>query len=768
MSDNRGLIANPNFTGSRVRGVYFFAGNWRFAPPGGTVQTFYDHVPVGENASKYTLFPRDPRHLGWSESKINRIFALDSIVQSGANTVVMSHWGKPDEDRWRYWAPMQTATGAHDELFDAIEDRPLLIMPAIESSDNTYNQQFPGTSNSYHFSQDFPGTPEAPATALWEQVFDLVSRYLFNIHHPEYASRWLQLFDRDGVPRYAINLLHVASAQLPEDADSTFAAGFDWVADLVFARTGVRVGFTLDVLIDGQELEAPVADRGGWQPWFDIHAENPGAPGNPVTALWANDEHLDLFAVSAEGFAMSIWWDQNESPNYRQDGWFAIDPATTFSQGTPIAAAWANDDHLDLFAVTSAGAVASIWWDRDSGYRADGWFVIHPDAVFAPATEVTALWANEDHLDLFAVDSSGVARTIWWDRDGGYRADGWLSIHPETRTRPGGHLKALWAHPDHLDLFFVTEDRAVSSIWWDRNEPGGYRADGWFAIGSEREFRPGGKVAALWAPANDVKHLDLFAVDSVGFVRGTWWDESQPGGYRPEGWFLIARQDFAIDVVTATWLSRSELLLVANGVTERGWRVFGANWVLESGWRGWFPIRKEFSAGILSPVTALVSPDPNHLDLFCVKYNGIIDSTYHRMNTEDTYVAQAGAAGGWLEKTAAVLAIQGFIPEHVSNEGNHARFKIKHDYWLAWLTTGIPVFCDVSPGYDAHLIFTKSNPYGNTPHWRERQLQSWSDRFSGMVYNTWNGYTEGFVGMPSVEHEDEDWNWIQQLFAQVQ
>ena len=75
------------------------------------------------------------------------------------------------------------------ELFDAIEDRPLLIMPAIESSANTYNEKFPGTSNSYHFSQDFPGTPETPAPALMDQVLDLVSRYLFNIDHPEYASR---------------------------------------------------------------------------------------------------------------------------------------------------------------------------------------------------------------------------------------------------------------------------------------------------------------------------------------------------------------------------------------------------------------------------------------------------------------------------------------------------------------------------------------------------------------------------------------------------
>jgi hypothetical protein len=166
-------------------------------------------------------------------------------------------------------------------------------------------------------------------------------------------------------------------------------------------------------------------------------------------------------------------------------------------------------------------------------------------------------------------------------------------------------------------------------------------------------------------------------------------------------------------------------------------------------------------------MTVLSSPDPNRLDLFCVGINAAVDSTFHRINTFDTYVARADAAGPWLERTAAVLGVQGFIPEIVSNRGDATRLKLKVDYWIAWLGTGIPVLCDVSPGYDAHLIFPKSNQYGNDEFWRVKQFESWSDRFSGLVYNTWNGYTEGYAGMPTVEHEDVDWNWIQELFAQA-
>jgi hypothetical protein len=65
--------------------------------------------------------------------------------------------------------------------------RPLLIMPAIESGEATFPGPYNGHSNSYFFSQDFPGTQSFPAPALVTQVLDLVSRYLFDSGHPGYA-----------------------------------------------------------------------------------------------------------------------------------------------------------------------------------------------------------------------------------------------------------------------------------------------------------------------------------------------------------------------------------------------------------------------------------------------------------------------------------------------------------------------------------------------------------------------------------------------------
>jgi hypothetical protein len=771
MSENRGLIANPGFEGQKVRGVYFFAGNWRYPLPPGA-KPFYEY-DAGSNIDAFTVHPTDARHLGWSETQANREFALSDMAVAGANTVVMSYWGERGSDRWVYSAPMLTSTYAHDELFQAAENHPLLIMPAIESADATFPKG--GNSDSYNFSQDFPGTQANPAPALLTQVLDLVNRYIWDTLNPHWARRWLQLFDRDGIPRYAINIIHVASAQIPSDDDAAFAGGFQWVADRVLAMTGIKVGFTLDILLKGQRLEMPIADRGGWEPWFNIPSDNGTASGAPITALWANESHLDIFAVSGDGTAISLWWDRNQPGGYRPGGYFAIHPETSFAAATPVTALWANEDHLDLFAVDLDGAVRTIWWDRNErgGYRAAGWFPIHPETSFKVTTPITALWANQDHLDLFAVDSNGVVRTIWWERNqpGGYRPQGWIALHSNNIVAPGGHVAAAWSSPDHLDLFAVTADHAVSTIWWERDS--GYRAEGWFAIGNERGFKPGARVSALWAPASDFRHLDLFTIDDHGIVRGIWWDKSEPDGYRPEGWFSILGGDIVFPPgapVTAVWLTRSDLLLLAcdkNGVAR------GANFPFnDQGWHAWFSIRHEsqnnpeFQGVPGTPLTALISSDPNHLDVFVANINGGLTSTYHRMTTNDTYVANAGSAGPWLEVTPAVLAIQAFIPEIVTEDDDDAaHYNLKFAFWDAWLPTGIPLFFDVSPGYDAHVVFPGSSSYGNNPDWRERLQNKWSQNFRGMVYNTWNGYTEGYAAMPTLEFHSANWIWIKQLFA---
>jgi hypothetical protein len=255
-----GLLANPGFERRPMKSAFFFAGDWKFSGfidprcnnlPG--FSKFYEYC-TGPNDFFYTVHPSDARDLGWSENLNFRRFALDRMVAAGVNVVNMSYWGKRGTDRWAYWAPMQTSTFAHDELFDVAVEKNLLIAPYIEDGactdcdDPGTGQPRGGNSPAFNFADDFPGTQSDPSPALVDQIVDLVNRYLLYPEKPEWPARWARVYDQCGQKRYVISIIHASSRQ-PGVDDHLFAEGLDRVASKVAERTGgVQVGFTLDVI----------------------------------------------------------------------------------------------------------------------------------------------------------------------------------------------------------------------------------------------------------------------------------------------------------------------------------------------------------------------------------------------------------------------------------------------------------------------------------------------------------------------------------------
>jgi hypothetical protein len=74
---------------------------------------------------------------------------------------------------------------------------------------------------------------------------------------------------------------------------------------------------------------------------------------------------------------------------------------------------------------------------------------------------------------------------------------------------------------------------------------------------------------------------------------------------------------------------------------------------------------------------------------------------------------------------------------------------------------------DISPGYDAHLVFPAAPIiYGNTSSWRNEltQLLQSQGESKGIIFNTWNGYTEGYAAVPTLEYGDATFLWLQSLF----
>lgn len=121
------------------------------------------------------------------------------------------------------------------------------------------------------------------------------------------------------------------------------------------------------------------------------------------------------------------------------------------------------------------------------------------------------------------------------------------------------------------------------------------------------------------------------------------------------------------------------------------------------------------------------------------------------------YAARVSATSpnvGALSNASSVLGIHSFRDETFSSGDKHSdadRFGRKLAFTRGWVATSIPVALDMTAGYDAHLVFGESaDPsYGNDTQWRNLQTQLFGSGIRGVVYDAWNGFTEGWTGMAS-------------------
>ena len=94
----------------------------------------------------------------------------------------------------------------------------------------------------------------------------------------------------------------------------------------------------------------------------------------------------------------------------------------------------------------------------------------------------------------------------------------------------------------------------------------------------------------------------------------------------------------------------------------------------------------------------------------------------------------------------------------------------------SWIQSGVPFILDVSPGYDAHIVF----PAANDAYWRIANNDIWhngqtqmitttvgSNSIRGITFNTWNGYTEGYAAVPTLEYGAQAYTWLQSLLQLV-
>jgi hypothetical protein len=164
------------------------------------------------------------------------------------------------------------------------------------------------------------------------------------------------------------------------------------------------------------------------------------------------------------------------------------------------------------------------------------------------------------------------------------------------------------------------------------------------------------------------------------------------------------------------------------------------------------------------------------------------------------YSAFPKEAGAVLEQTPAVLAVQGFASEISSgliinsdpkvcvknerglcepHDNNHDNLKRladwKRDALHDWIATGVPVILDVTNGFDGRYVWGGSPDHlkgvafwGDNLNYTEDRWRNWMSELKGpgikgIVVDAWNGYTEGYATVPSIEHGETVYNWLTDL-----
>lgn len=324
----------------------------------------------------------------------------------------------------------------------------------------------------------------------------------------------------------------------------------------------------------------------------------------PISILARFPEHLDVFAVAADGRTMSNWWDQSSG----WAGWFHVQGGISSpgGSGSPVTAVARYAGHLDLFTVGTDNRVYSAWWDAASGWHS--WFPLGT-LLCRPGSTVNALSRYSDHLDVFTTAADGRTMSTWWDARTGWA--NWFHVQGGVAA-PGATVTAVARYPFHLDLFTVGTDRRVYSCWWD--ERSGWH--GWFPLGT-LQCRSDSTVTVV---SRFPDQLDLFTTASDGRIMSAWWNARS--GWA--NWFQVSGGVASPgSPVTAMARYSNHLDLFTIGTDNR---IYSTWWHEGQNWANWFNV----SGGIGKPggQVAAISRVTEHIDLVTVGSDGVVYSTW--------------------------------------------------------------------------------------------------------------------------------------------
>ena len=308
----------------------------------------------------------------------------------------------------------------------------------------------------------------------------------------------------------------------PIDPSIGDAEGVKFMYGIVPERTPItslRRGDDMEIWLVGADgIVRGAWFDGMWRHWYQLFDRTFPTLGH-LAVISRKSGHMEVFGVGTDELLHGVWFDNGWQKWYT----LGAPPGIKLTPGTPLAARSRIESHMEVWVVANDGQVWGIWWD---GSDWKDWFQLplQDGRKFPVGAPIAAHCRNADHMEIWAIEESGILRGNWWDS--GFQ-NGWYSLRTPGgtdegfRLSRGGHLAVLGRNDDHMEVWSIGTDHKMHGIWWDGNWRDWYTLDG-------RTFPIGAPLIAL--SRND-DHMEVYSITEApgpGFVadrlHGIWWD----------------------------------------------------------------------------------------------------------------------------------------------------------------------------------------------------------------------------------------------------
>jgi hypothetical protein len=148
-----------------------------------------------------------------------------------------------------------------------------------------------------------------------------------------------------------------------------------------------------------------------------------------------------------------------------------------------------------------------------------------------------------------------------------------------------------------------------------------------------------------------------------------------------------------------------------------------------------------------------------------VRVGFLLDALPFGTHAQASFFPSPNGTGPYLAATASVLGIACFVPEvYVAPTNDATLLSWKRQWSQGWAASGVPFLMDVSSGYNGSVVFCETWSFGEGSAWLSG-MDELAHEFgqTGIVFNSWNGYTEGMVAVPTAEQGGLFYNWLTAL-----